>query len=273
MKTFLRPALLTLALALIATGCADEPFAPADTAETAEAPAATAENVAAAEATFDADALNVLFSTGDEHGHGGMGDPHIEMSPEVEPRPGDEDKANAIALATYRANLKYRDVNRAIADGYVVFGDTDEPGVEIHYVNVWRSFLENWRIDPEQPGALLYERQHDGSLELVGAMFTAPPESSWRELNRRVPLSQARWHLHTNICVPVPLWSEAQWARTMPDGQPMFGTESPIHTRQECESAPVNGEFWPVAFGWMVHAYVFDDDPAVWSRGDGHGGH
>ena len=33
-------------------------------------------------------------------------------------------------------------------------------------------------------------------------MYTAPYEVIEEELNRRVPLSIARWHLHTNLCLP-----------------------------------------------------------------------
>ena len=34
-------------------------------------------------------------------------------------------------------------------------------------------------------------------------MYTAPYKATEEELNERAPLSIARWHLHTNLCLPL----------------------------------------------------------------------
>ena len=54
------------------------------------------------------------------------------------------------------------------------------------------------------------------------------------------------------------------------NGQPVFGPESPIATKAECDA--VNGDFHPSLFGWMIHANVVEghDLASIW--GDDHHG-
>jgi len=49
--------------------------------------------------------------------------------------------------------------------------------------------------------SLLYRKTSTG-YELAGAMYTMPKRASEDQLNARVPLSVAMWHLHTNLCMP-----------------------------------------------------------------------
>ena len=74
-----------------------------------------------------------------------------------------------------------------------------------------------------------------------------------------MPLGIARWHLHTNMCVPrmtqLERWYEFN------GGLPVFGPASPVATRKACDA--VDGRFLPVVFNWMVHANVFE--PEVWA--------
>ncbi|MDJ0706670.1 MAG: hypothetical protein QNJ46_25650 [Leptolyngbyaceae cyanobacterium MO_188.B28] len=196
-------------------------------------------------------------------------DPHMRMTSMRPPTENDLAKADDLAQKVKVAIAKYADISVAEADDYQPFPPDPSDLYIVHYVNVWLPWLENFRLDPKHPGSLLYERQADGSLQLLGAMFTAPPEATEEELNARVPLSVTRWHLHTNICVPNPIWDKDQWELEQ-DGQPVFGPESPIATESACES--VGGDFWPTAFGWMVHANVFADEPAdIWNPMYGHG--
>jgi hypothetical protein len=45
-----------------------------------------------------------------------------------------------------------------------------------------------------------------------------------------------------------------------------------INTREECEAA--GGVFLPHVFGWMMHVYPYETDPAkIWSTGDDDEGH
>lgn len=233
------------------------------------------------EPTATALAENLPPGTAEIHGTDGsmtprgVADPHMRMTPERPATPADVAHANQLAQQLRRAIEKYRDVHSAEKAGYRQFPPKAEGLKVVHYVNLWLSYLEAWRVDPEQPGSLLYERQPDGSLRLLGAMITAPAEATLEDLNKRVPISIARWHLHVNMCVPEPIWDEKQWARQR-NGRPLFGPDSPIATENKCQS--VGGKFLPTVFGWMVHANVFADNPAdVWDHMHGHehddGGH
>ena len=195
--------------------------------------------------------------------------PHVLMTRATPAHPGDRPRADALAQALRRSTEKYQDVERALDDGYEPFPANPPPTLEeIHYVHRDRSGREARQIDPQQPGALLYRRTAGGGLRLVGAMVTAPAEATLEELDARVPLSVTQWHLHTNICVPKPLWDGDQWARALPSGEPAFGPDSPIATEAACQE--VGGRFLPTVFGWMAHAYVYlDGDP--WSMHGGHG--
>ena len=189
----------------------------------------------------------------------GENDPHLRLSSVGEPNPEDAEKAAQLADSLKQAISKYAKVQDAVDAGYLEFPPNPDENLKIiHYVNPWLSYLEGFRIDYEQPGALLYQKEADGQLRLLGAMYTAPAEATSKELNKRVPLSVTRWHLHTNMCLPKPIWDEQQWQKQK-DGRPVFGPESPIATQAECER--VNGKFEPTVFGWMVHVYVFADNP------------
>lgn len=193
----------------------------------------------------------------------GAADPHLRLSPERPQTSADVAAANQLAQQLRAAIAQYANVSDARKAGYIKFPPDDENFRIVHYVNPWLSFLETWRIDPQKPGSLLYERDSDGSLHLLGAMFTAPAEAKLADINQRIPLSVTHWHQHTNICVPKPIWDEQQWARQS-NGRPLFGPDSFIATRRDCEA--VNGEFHPTILGWMVHANVFAAEPAdVWN--------
>lgn len=195
--------------------------------------------------------------------HQGEHDPHMRMTPMRPLTATDQAKADEIARALRSAIAPYADIAVAEAAGYRPFPPEPSGLRMVHYVHGGRSWREKWGINPREPGSLLYERQPDNSLQLIGAMFTAPDDATEAELNERVPLSVSRWHLHTNICVPDPIWDTEQWA-IEDNGGPRFGPESAISTEAMCDA--VGGNFWPTAFGWMVHAYVFADDPSnVWN--------
>ncbi len=194
----------------------------------------------------------------------GENDPHVRMTAMRAPKAEDQAVADEIAEELKGAIAKYADISVAEADDYFPF-PADSSGLRIvHYVNVYRSWQENWRLNPQEPGSLLYERQPDSSLKLIGAMFVAPDDATEAELDERMPLSVTQWHLHTNICVPDPIWDSEQW-KIEDNGAPRFGPQSAIATEVAC--AEVGGDFMPTAFGWMVHAYVFADNPSdVWNQ-------
>lgn len=182
--------------------------------------------------------------------------PHMELTalrPETE---GDDARAREL-LATLRDILaKYEDVDAARRDGYTPFLPNIEQQ-EYHFTNVGRTLWAALVFDPAKPSSLLYEKRGDG-WKLTGAMYTAPARASREELDSRVPLSYAHWHVHVNICVPpLDMLGDADWTR--------FGPRGSIATREACSEA--GGRFLPQIFGWMVHVYPFENDPdAIWGR-------
>lgn len=81
-------------------------------------------------------------------------------------------------------------------------------------------------------------------------MYTMPKRASEDQLNARVPLSMATWHLHTNLCMP------PRDQRKTAD-YTKFGLHGSITTQDACDAA--GGKFHPVIFGWMVHVYPYED--------------
>ncbi len=188
--------------------------------------------------------------------------PHMRLTPMRGATQADSVRAAAVADTLRRAIARYADVRVAEADGFRPFAPNVKRQKVLHYTRSAWAARAAFSFDPAKPTSLLYRREPDGSLQLIGAMYTAPARASLAELDRRVPLSIARWHMHTNVCVP-PFGRRARWGETR-DGKPVFGPASPIATREACDA--VGGRFLPRLFGWMVHANVLEgDDPAmVW---------
>ena len=196
------------------------------------------------------------------------GDPQTLMTRLTRPEPGDRQQADRILAQARQALRPYHDVAAAEAAGYRSFPATPPPDLQvIHYVHT--GIDETDGVDYRRPGSLLYERDGRGGLRLLGAMYTAPVSADLAELDRRVPLSVTQWHLHQNVCVPRPLWDEAEWARTDRRGRAVYGPGGTAVTEAACER--VGGRFLPTVFGWMAHVNAFADDPDdVWNAHYGH---
>jgi len=185
--------------------------------------------------------------------------PHMLLTPMRPATPADSARAAAIADTLRRAIVRYADVRVAEADGFQLFAPKVKQQKVLHFTRYAWAARAVFSFDPAKPTSLLYRREPDGSLKLIGAMYTAPQRASLEELNRRVPLSIARWHQHTNVCIPR-LGQRDRWAEAR-DGKPVFGPASPIATEAACNA--VGGRFLPKVFGWMVHANVLESDPAM----------
>lgn len=185
------------------------------------------------------------------HRHEG---PHIRLSATRPVTPEDERRADLL-VATLRHSLeKYRDWKVAVADGYEPFLP-EQKLPEHHFTNYRIGFEAAFGFDPARPTSLLYKRTTDG-WELRGAMYTAPQRFSEERLDQRVPLSVTRWHQHINICLP-------QRDRAATADWTQFGPAGSIATEQACQDA--GGRWMPRLFGWMVHVYPWESDPAkVW---------
>ena len=160
----------------------------------------------------------------------------------------DAARANEI-VAQLRAGIeKYKDYHVALNDGYKIFLP-NLPQPEYHFTNYANGFLEAFTFNPARPTSLLYKKTSNG-YELVGAMYTMPKRASEDQLNSRIPLSKATWHLHTNLCMPPKEQRDtADWAK--------FGLRGSISTQEACDDA--GGRFHSVIFGWMVHVYPYED--------------
>jgi hypothetical protein len=189
------------------------------------------------------------------HQHMGMGT-HMKMTALRPSSPEDERRAAEIVRVLRRALDKYRDYRVAIADGYQPFLP-NLPQPIVHFTNWTHGLQEAFSFDPERPTSLLYEKTADG-YRLHGAMFTTPKGMSEEELDSRVPLSVTSWHQHVNICLPRKGQGRtADWTK--------LGFAGSIATAPACAAA--GGDFHPVIFGWMVHVYPFETDPArIWAH-------
>ena len=150
----------------------------------------------------------------------------------------------------------YKDYQVALADEFHIFAP-NLPQPYYHFTNYYNGFLESFTFDPTRPTSLLYRKNKSG-YDLIGAMYTMPKRVSEDQLNERIPLSIAQWHLHTNLCIP-------------PKGQRLggdyskFGLTGSITTKEACTEA--HGTFYPVIFGWMVHVYPFEDSrEKIWEQ-------
>jgi hypothetical protein len=180
---------------------------------------------------------------------------HLRLTPKWAERPGDRERAETIVAKLRAALERYRDYHAAERNGYEIF-HPEIPQPIYHFTNYWQGFAETFRFTPDQATSLLYRRTATG-YALVGAMYTAPPQSTPFDLDARVPLSVARWHAHINICLPPRGEATiADWAKFGPDGS--------ISTAETCTAA--HGRFFPQLFGWMVHVYPFEQTrEKVWA--------
>ena len=87
-------------------------------------------------------------------------------------------------------------------EGYRIFLPT-VPQEVYHFTDYAAAQQEYMgHFDPAHPGSLLYVKNASGDYVLVGAMYSAPADYTHEQLDAMIPLSVARWHAHTNICLP-----------------------------------------------------------------------
>ena len=181
-------------------------------------------------------------------GHHDAHNAHMHMTGTRPQTPEDAMRAKEIVDQLRDGIAKYKDYRVALAEGYKIFlPNLKQP--EYHFTNYVNVFLEAFKFEPLRPTSLLYKKTATG-YELVGAMYTMPKRATEEQLNERIPLSVATWHLHTNLCMPpVGQRRNADWTK--------FDLRGSIATQEACDAA--GGRFHPVIFGWMVHVYPFED--------------
>ena len=173
---------------------------------------------------------------------------HMHMTSAKPLSANDQQRADEIVKELRVGIEKYKDYHVALNEGFQIF-HPEIPQSEYHFTNYSNGFEAAFTFDAAKPTSLLYKKTATG-YELVGAMYTMPRRATEEQLNERVPLSIATWHLHTNLCMP------PKDARRSADFT-KFGLHGSIATQQACDAA--GGKFYPVIFGWMVHVYPYED--------------
>jgi len=182
---------------------------------------------------------------------------HMYMTALRPANPADEKRAEEILAQLRPAIEKYKDYRVALAEGFQIFMP-NIPQPHYHFTNYAYAFEAAYEFNPAKPTSLLYKKTQDG-YELEGAMYTARRIATEDDLNTRVPLSVARWHKHTNLCLP-PKGVSLQQANLKE-----FGLRGSISTQVACEQA--GGRWIPQIFGWMVHVYPYESDPSkIWAH-------
>jgi hypothetical protein len=182
---------------------------------------------------------------------------HMFMT-DLRPHNAADDRRAAQIVETLRGSIaQYRGYKAALADGFKIFLP-NLPQPLYHFTNYGYGYMAEFHFDPARPTSLLYKKTQTG-YELVGAMYTAPRNSTEEQLDARVPLSVARWHKHVNFCLPqkgVPL-RKVNWKA--------FGFAGSIATQDACAQA--GGRWFPQIFNWMVHVYPYETDSGkVWAH-------
>jgi hypothetical protein len=181
-------------------------------------------------------------------GHHDAHSQHMYMTTMRDRTPEDVARAGEIVTKLRAGIEKYKDYHVALNEGFRIFMP-NVPQPEYHFTSYKNGFLEAFTFDPARPTSLLYKKTSTG-YELVGAMYTMPKRATEDQLNERVPLSVAMWHLHTNLCLPARgQFQNADWTK--------FGLHGTIVSKDACDAA--GGRFSPVIFGWMVHVYPYED--------------
>ena len=210
---------------------------------------------------------------------------HMVMTESRPQTPQDIERAHDVMKTLRRTLAKYYDYRVALSEGYQIFLPTVPQ--DVYHFTDYRAAQQEYmgHSDPRFPGSLLYVKNSSGDCVLVGAMYSAPADYTPDQLDAIIPLSVARWHAHTNICLPngvtlddvlrgdvhgtqidmpgmLPVSSSPsapainQRLGFLADGR--FGFTGKIADASTCKAA--GGHMLEQAFGWMVHVYPFNGD-------------
>lgn len=161
-------------------------------------------------------ALAVWSETGASHTHAGMAaDDHPADYQTLLEQASPDDMLSADVFLT-QAKLdaaRFDDIAVAEAEGYrqttpFRFGDTGPA----HFAN--RNYNRDGNIlDTEHPETLVYYKTSDGSLVLLGVMFTAPADQA-----PDIAGELTQWHSHAQLCAGVGGMAPPDGQGKCPDG-------------------------------------------------------
>ncbi len=179
--------------------------------------------------------------------HMDMG-PHMKMTSYRPIASSDLAHMNAIVQNAHVCFDKYKDYHLALQDGFQIF-TPDVPQDIYHFASPQNFSEAQTTFDLAHPSALLYKKVGDG-YQFVGVMYSAPASATEDQLNQRVPLSVAPWHLHVNFCLPA-----GDTEQTLFNANSLFGLTGTITTQAQCSK--LGGTFYSSMYGWMVHIPLF----------------
>ncbi len=134
------------------------------------------------------------------------------------------------------ATEKYTDIEEALADGYVQ--STEEvANMGAHFVQPWR--MLDGKFDPKRPEILLYTGDEEDNWTLVGTSFVLPLNVVGPDHPDAFAGPLDNWHVHYELCTGSDFDSRSS-------------------TEEECEE---DGGTWVPVYGWMIHAWVWVDNP------------
>jgi hypothetical protein len=167
-------------------------------------------------------------------------------------QPGDEARAKAVVAQVKAAIGRYKDYRKALADGFVIANPkVKQP--QYHFNNQANLKEAEQHFDPTKPSSLLYRSTPTQRYRLEGVMYTDRPDATEDELNQRIPLSIARWHVHTNFCA-----APADRVKEYLGEHPKFGMFGSVRTAEACKAE--GGVFYPKIFTWMIHVFPYETD-------------
>ena len=140
-------------------------------------------------------------------------------------------------LETVRAATeKYRDISVAVEEGYLQATDV-VPNMGAHFIHLGR--VMDGVLNAEEPEILLYDQDETGDWRLRGTSFVLPRELVGDEHPEGFAGPLDNWHVHYQLCISPELNSRTA-------------------TGDSCRAS---GGFHLPTYGWMIHAWVHDDNP------------
>ena len=135
-----------------------------------------------------------------------------------------------------QATERYQDVNLALAEGFIQT-TLEVPNMGAHFVHPARRL--DGRFDPAEPEILMYAADEELGWRLVGTAFVLPRLQVGDEHPKAFAGPLDNWHVHYNLCTGPNIVSFSA-------------------TPEEC--ARQQG-VWVPSYGWMIHAWVWDENP------------
>ncbi len=134
------------------------------------------------------------------------------------------------------STARYQDIQVALEEGFLQTTE-DVPNMGAHFIHPVRAL--DGLFNPSEPEILMYTSDEEMGWRLVGTSFVLPREQVGDQHPDAFSGPLDNWHVHYSLC-------------TGP------GSVSRSTTPEQC--ADENG-VWLPSYGWMIHAWVWDENP------------